>query len=519
MALKHPPLTETHPELCIEWDYDKNDNLTPDQVSCGSNKKIWWKCSNGHSFVKRPMDRTQGKTAPDYAKCPHCSRKIATPGEYSLATEHPELMEEWDWESNTAKELDPDNLLPRSNQKAHWTCHKCGHRWEARIQGRTTRGYGCPKCAETKRHASKKFQPGINDLETVYPAIAAEWSDRNTVLPKDVHSGSGKEYWWKCSQGHEWKARVNHRTKDKQKCPYCTGKKSNSTNSLAVLYPEIAEEWDHAANHELLGDKSPSDFLPSSSVVAAWQCPDNPAHKYTMRIGHRTEGFGCPFCSHHQVFPEESFAAEYPHLLEEWNWDKNKSLDPWNLVPGSGEIVWWKCSKGHEWKAAINDRVRRGNNCARCQPYGTSYTEQVFFFGAKLLFPDYTVENRYKTDFGREIDVYIPELHLGFEPGSWFWHENKVHNDADKVAECQHHGIKVIVVYEDYPEKQNPLGENHYAFPNSFRSTKHGELFIRDIMRNALSEYFSEDDEIWDDENWHEVARYASTHMQQLGAS
>ena len=37
-------LAEVHPELVFEWS-EKNLPLTPDDITFGSNKKIWWKAS------------------------------------------------------------------------------------------------------------------------------------------------------------------------------------------------------------------------------------------------------------------------------------------------------------------------------------------------------------------------------------------------------------------------------------------------------------------------------------------
>ena len=36
-------LSETHPHLVGEWDFDKN-SVRPEDVTRGSNKKIWWVC-------------------------------------------------------------------------------------------------------------------------------------------------------------------------------------------------------------------------------------------------------------------------------------------------------------------------------------------------------------------------------------------------------------------------------------------------------------------------------------------
>ena len=35
-------LAEVHPELVSEWS-EKNLTLTPDDITFGSNKKVWWK--------------------------------------------------------------------------------------------------------------------------------------------------------------------------------------------------------------------------------------------------------------------------------------------------------------------------------------------------------------------------------------------------------------------------------------------------------------------------------------------
>ena len=42
-------LAEVHPELASEWS-EKNLPLTPDDITFGSNKKVWWKCTCGHSW-------------------------------------------------------------------------------------------------------------------------------------------------------------------------------------------------------------------------------------------------------------------------------------------------------------------------------------------------------------------------------------------------------------------------------------------------------------------------------------
>ena len=54
-----------------------------------------------------------------------------------------------------------------------------------------------------------------------------------------------------------------------------------------------------------------------------------------------------------------------PVLAKEWNYEKNDGLSPADVTPNSHKTVWWKCSEGHEWQAAIGNR-HRGNGCPKC---------------------------------------------------------------------------------------------------------------------------------------------------------
>ena len=60
-------LAVTHPNILKQWDYEKND-IKPEEISHGSGKKVWWKCSKGHSY-----EMTVYKKLSRAASCPVCS--------------------------------------------------------------------------------------------------------------------------------------------------------------------------------------------------------------------------------------------------------------------------------------------------------------------------------------------------------------------------------------------------------------------------------------------------------------
>ena len=57
-------LSSKYPDICLEWNYNENKNLLPQEISYGSGKKVWWKCSNGHKWISPVCDRVGGKGCP-----------------------------------------------------------------------------------------------------------------------------------------------------------------------------------------------------------------------------------------------------------------------------------------------------------------------------------------------------------------------------------------------------------------------------------------------------------------------
>jgi hypothetical protein len=66
-----------------------------------------------------------------------------------------------------------------------------------------------------------------------------------------------------------------------------------------------------------------------------------------------------------QVPKERSLSYQRPELVTEWDADSNYPDTPDTVYVMSHKVVWWKCRKGHRWKAAIQNRSL-GQSCPRC---------------------------------------------------------------------------------------------------------------------------------------------------------
>lgn len=62
-------LATKHPELINEWHPTKNGELTPSMVTCGSGKKVWWICEQGHEWQAYIKHRSNG------VGCPYCYKE------------------------------------------------------------------------------------------------------------------------------------------------------------------------------------------------------------------------------------------------------------------------------------------------------------------------------------------------------------------------------------------------------------------------------------------------------------
>ena len=332
-------------DLMKQWDYEKNLPLTPETVRAFSNKKVWWKCAEGHSWQSGINNRSNGNG------CPYCSGRRAITGINDLATVNPVVAKEWDFEKNQGST--PDTVTEGSSKKVWWRCEK-GHSWNAVIYSR--RQKGCPYCA------GKKVLVGFNDLATLEPDIASEWDyEANKDLrPEQVTRKSGKKVWWRCKKGHSWKTAVMNRAYGTG-CPYCSRKRlSVGENDVRTLRPELVIQWDFEKNDAL----TPDNVSIYANKKIWWKCEKG--HSWRTKIANRTIGKGCPYCGRRKVSKgENDLATVIPELLYEWDFEKNQGCEPADFRLNSTRKVWWKCKKGHSWKAKIYSRSS-GSGCPYC---------------------------------------------------------------------------------------------------------------------------------------------------------
>ncbi len=63
---------------------------------------------------------------------------------------------------------------------------------------------------------------------------------------------------------------------------------------------------------------------------------------------------------------EKRYVSDNAQLIAEWDWEKNKGLNPYAITWKSDKKAWWICSEcGNSWEAAIKNRSN-GRGCPKC---------------------------------------------------------------------------------------------------------------------------------------------------------
>ena len=352
MTLQEYCVENNRKELLEQWDAEKNAPLSPETVSASTHKKMWWKDSYGHEWEQPVYSRTVQKRG-----CPICANRVVLPGFNDLATTHPALASEWDTEKNGT--LTPQQVSAGSGKKVWWRCKK-GHSWKAVIASRA-RGCSCPVCA------NRIILPGFNDLATTHPALAAEWNEEKNgdLTPQKISYGYDKKVWWRCSLGHEWKASPSSRIHMAAGCPICSGYAvQKGYNDLETLYPLVAAEWNYEKNDSL----TPDQVVAGSNRIVWWRC--SLGHEWRAAIVDRTAGTnGCPYCTNRKVLAGfNDLATLEPEIAAQWHPTLNGELLPTQVTAGSSRRIWWLCSEGHVWRTSVANRTnaKKRTGCPVC---------------------------------------------------------------------------------------------------------------------------------------------------------
>lgn len=398
-------LQTINPSLASEWNYKKNNKLTPSNVMPNSGKKVWWKCQKGHEWQATVQSRNQGRgcpicnserntSLPEYAilfylqkhnlEVLHSYKKFG----YELDIYIPSLKIaiEYDgcfWHKDkTRKDLEKNLKCKQDGIKLYRIREGLSSLNDSSIdyiiqENQKDLAIALKNILRdiTKTDIDINLHRDMIDIESLReytekkdsllvsnPDVAKEWNyERNgTLKPESFFANSGKKVWWKCDKGHEWQATIYSRNNG-HGCPYCSNRKIlKGYNDLQSANSILSKEWNYKKNGQL----KPENFSSKSTKKVWWICKKG--HEWQASIADRNNGTQCPYCLNKKIIQGyNDLTTHKPTLAREWNYEKNGNLKPEQVSVNSGKKVWWKCPKGHEWETSIKHRSM-GRGCPYC---------------------------------------------------------------------------------------------------------------------------------------------------------
>jgi len=265
-------------------------------------------------------------------------------------SDYPHLVADLDMTKNKnhishGKSINVLELVVGTHKKLDWKCITCDHEWDASAKSRSSiQGNGCPACA------GHLHSDGRNSMFNTHPELAKEYLGDSNL----IKAGTNKKLDWKCiTCDHSWIAQGCSRV-DGSGCAPCNrgDLHSDGRNSMANIYPKLAEEYQGDANLIIAGTNKKLD----------WKCITC-KHKWNSRGNERATGNGCPSCANRVINNfdnRNSMINTHPELAKEYQGDANL------IIAGTHKKLDWKCiTCEHEWPTKGCDRIQ-GRGCPSC---------------------------------------------------------------------------------------------------------------------------------------------------------
>lgn len=196
------------------------------------------------------------------------------------------------------------------------------------------------------------------------PGAAEQWINElnNGITPDNISKKSTKSVYMKCinDPDHIYNLQICRIPLEvPYGCPLCRihPKIIAGVNDLFTVCEIAKEMWNFNENKNFDEER----INPGSDSKASWIC--NEGHKFVRSISRFVEYPNCPVCK-----KIKSSVASFPHLTNQWNFEKNKDIDINSIAATSSRTVWWICRKcGYVWQAKISSRKTGKGYCPCCE--------------------------------------------------------------------------------------------------------------------------------------------------------
>lgn len=362
-------------QLQHEWtgETDKGEQLTLEDISYGSHKKIKWKCRFGHFWYDTVIHRTWQ----DSRNCTVCS---------AMGTSYPEQFLYWALKQiYPTAESRPRVLKSQENPQGiefdiaiaeiplaieysptYW--HD-GREDKTKIKKALCKDRNIRFIEiidDTYNELEHIFTPDYICIKTAYSKIDKQLEEILDYILKSLRHS--------IQEINLYEARQNA-------IAYSSGK-IEYEKSLEYKYPDLAKEWNNEKNKIAV-----KDIKPGSNLRAFWHCNNcgyGSKEDWVITVINRvSRKSGCPACGYnwydktcHKTYGTSIVTKDnglihiFPQIVAEYH----KSLNQYKieeLTVKSNKEIYWQCTKcgygkNGEWLRKVHERTYRKTGCPAC---------------------------------------------------------------------------------------------------------------------------------------------------------
>jgi hypothetical protein len=353
-------LVDVLPDVAAEWHPTRNDPLRPEDVKPHSNRKVWWRCREGHEWRTAVTHRAKGQ------RCPRCLLWGTSAQQIRLAAELTALGVPVSARHNPI-EVGGRRPVRADVVLAGWrvVIELDGQFWHtgqvARDQAQTKALLGAGWQVLRLREGNLPML-GVGETHVPVPAYA----DAHTLTCAAVDGLA--------QLGCDIPDIENYRAAGQP----CATEQADADIysprdiSLASEFPDVATEWHLAKN-----TTTPDRVAPFANTKAWWTCATCQYEWHALIFNRTLHGQGCPECGRKRCDiaratpkPGRSLADRFPEVAAIWHPTKNGQVTPTDINPGSNTDRWWLCPRcGKNFLSTPHNRTKAPPLCPKSHPY------------------------------------------------------------------------------------------------------------------------------------------------------
>lgn len=383
--------------------------------------------------------------------------------------------------------LETNNLIPLNsddeiinmtwNSKVKLKCNVCSEEFEISLKQLLRPhplrvGCVCPKCSLKEKFLAKMTEK--------YKRIPYEFLSEFKSYEETIKV--------KCKDcGEEWEASaksllMNSKLSDNNHpCRGCTILRRQKKQPIDVLYNELSNKFGEC-NYELINPEKFTGMFSKEKYDIRCKICGHEFNTYLNNILNPSNGkHYCRVCNNKNRLLDEMEYKDRCLLVT------HQQIEPIEEYVDSKTKIKHKCNicgygLDGEWLKIPVKNTERNAGCPRCaNKFTQSKAEKEIIEYIKEIYKGEVLEKD-KTIFtdGKEIDIYVPELKIGFEYDGLYWHNENYKGKKyhiEKTLEAKKLGVRLVHIFEDEWRDKKDICKDKIA--NILKCTQNKKIYAR----------------------------------------